>query len=187
MKLKQKSIAHNTAPASSRRISRIINGRETSDGAGVDLRRYIGTPELSMLDPFLLLDVFRSDQPDQYIGGFPPHPHRGFETVTYLLAGRFRHNDSAGHSGVLLPGGVQWMSAGSGIEHSEMPEQESGLVHGFQLWINLPADRKMQPPRYREFDPEQVPVVGGGEPEQRELILPDVGVGVDDGLVTDPG
>jgi redox-sensitive bicupin YhaK (pirin superfamily) len=126
----------------------------------VRLRRLIGSPELEMLDPFLMLDAFRSDDPDDYIAGFPPHPHRGFETVTYLLAGRMRHRDSAGHQGVLRSGGVQWMTAGRGIEHSEMPEQENGLMSGFQLWINLPAAQKMSTPRYQEFDPEQIPLEG---------------------------
>ncbi len=141
-----------------RSIARMIQGRETSDGAGVKLRRYIATPELDMLDPFLLLDSFRSDDPDDYIAGFPPHPHRGFETVTYLLAGRMRHKDSTGREGVIQAGGVQWMTAGSGIEHSEMPEQEQGLLDGFQLWVNLPAAKKMQQPRYQEFEPEQIPL-----------------------------
>ncbi len=147
----------NTAPGPLRTISRTVTGVETSDGAGVRLRRLIASPELDMLDPFLLLDVFRSDDPDDYIAGFPPHPHRGFETVTYLLAGRFRHRDSAGHEGVIRAGGVQWMTAGSGIEHSEMPEQEQGLLYGFQLWVNLPAADKMIPPRYQEIEAGAIP------------------------------
>lgn len=141
-----------------RRFTHIVHGRETSDGAGVRLRRYIASPELDMLDPFLLLDVFRSDDPNDYIAGFPPHPHRGFETVTYLLHGQMRHKDSAGHEGVIRAGGVQWMTAGSGIEHSEMPEQDNGLLYGFQIWVNLPASEKMRPPRYQEFEPEQIPL-----------------------------
>lgn len=141
-----------------RHVTRIINGRETSDGAGVRLRRIIGSPELDMLDPFLMLDAFRSDDPDDYIAGFPPHPHRGFETVTYLLAGCMQHRDSAGHAGVIRSGGVQWMTAGSGIEHSEMPQQEKGLLSGFQLWVNLPAEQKMQQPRYQEYEPEEIPL-----------------------------
>lgn len=141
-----------------RRVTAITRGVETADGAGVRLRRLIASPELNMLDPFLLLDVFNSDKPDDYIAGFPPHPHRGFETVTYLLAGRMRHRDSTGHAGVIKAGGVQWMTAGRGIEHSEMPEQERGLLRGFQLWINLPAARKMTAPRYQEFEPEAIPV-----------------------------
>jgi redox-sensitive bicupin YhaK (pirin superfamily) len=142
-----------------RPIRQIVNGQPVSDGAGVELTRLIGTPTLDMLDPFLLLDVMRSDRPDDYLAGFPPHPHRGFETVTYLLAGRFRHRDSTGNEGVLAPGGVQWMNAGKGIVHSEMPEQEEGLLHGFQLWINLPKRHKMAPPAYQEYAPQQVPEV----------------------------
>ncbi len=141
-----------------RKVAQIVHGRETSDGAGVRLRRIIGSPELNMLDPFLLLDAFRSDDPDDYIAGFPPHPHRGFETVTYLLAGCMQHRDSAGHAGILRAGGVQWMTAGRGIEHSEMPRQENGLLSGFQLWVNLPAGQKMEPPRYQEYEPEQIPL-----------------------------
>lgn len=141
-----------------RSVTKILEGMETSDGAGVSLRRYIPTPQLDMLDPFLLLDMFSSDNPDDYMAGFPPHPHRGFETVTYLLHGKMRHKDSAGHEGVIHAGGVQWMTAGSGIEHSEMPEQDNGLLQGFQLWVNLPASQKMMPPRYQELEPEQIPV-----------------------------
>lgn len=152
-----------TEKRTTRSIQRIIHGMETSDGAGVNLRRYIASPELDMLDPFLLLDVFSSKDADDYIAGFPPHPHRGFETVTYLLAGRMRHRDSAGHEGVIQAGGVQWMTAGSGIEHSEMPEQEDGLLAGFQLWVNLPAAKKMMPPRYQELEPGQIPVESLGE------------------------
>lgn len=139
-----------------RRISFVTQGRPATDGAGVKLTRIIGTQQLNMLDPFLLLDCFESDQPDDYIAGFPAHPHRGFETVTYLLNGRMRHQDSAGNEGVIEPGGVQWMTAGKGIVHSEMPEQEEGLLKGFQLWVNLPAKEKMRAPGYQEFSPEQV-------------------------------
>ncbi|MFW2374665.1 MAG: pirin family protein [Gammaproteobacteria bacterium] len=141
-----------------RNVIKILSGRETSDGAGVRLTRYIASPDLDMLDPFLLLDAFHSDDPDDYIAGFPPHPHRGFETVTYLINGRFRHKDSAGNEGVIKAGGVQWMTAGRGIEHSEMPEQEQGLVFGFQLWVNLPASKKMMAPRYQEIDAKHIPV-----------------------------
>lgn len=133
-------------------------GAETSDGAGVTLRRMVGSPEVGMVDPLLMLDAFGSDQPSDYIGGFPDHPHRGFETVTYLLAGRMRHKDNAGHEGVIEPGGVQWMTAGRGIVHSEMPEQEDGLLEGFQLWINLPAAKKMSEPAYQEFPASKIPV-----------------------------
>jgi len=133
-------------------------GQPASDGAGVKLTRIIGTQALNVLDPFLLLDAFESDRPDDYIGGFPSHPHRGFETVTYLLAGRMRHKDNAGNEGVIEPGGVQWMTAGSGIVHSEMPEQEDGLLMGFQLWVNLPARAKMSSPGYQEFPAAKVPL-----------------------------
>ena len=140
-----------------RRLSRIIKGMPATDGAGVELTRVIGQPVLPMLDPFLLLDVFRSDRPEDYIAGFPPHPHRGFETVTYLLAGRMRHKDNAGHEGIIEPGGIQWMTAGKGIVHSEMPEQEHGMLEGFQLWINLPAKHKMDKAAYQEYSAEQIP------------------------------
>jgi quercetin 2,3-dioxygenase len=133
-------------------------GVPASDGAGVRMTRIIGSPQLDMLDPFLLLDCFESDRPEDYIGGFPSHPHRGFETVTYLLAGRMRHKDNAGNEGVIEPGGVQWMTAGRGIVHSEMPEQEDGLLRGFQLWVNLPAQAKMTAPGYQEFSPAEVPL-----------------------------
>lgn len=145
-----------------RSIKRQLRGQETADGAGVRLTRVIGTHQLLQLDPFLLLDEFRSDNPDDYIGGFPAHPHRGFETVTYLLAGKVEHRDNAGHAGLLQAGGVQWMTAGRGVIHSEMPMQENGLLAGFQLWVNLPADQKMTQPRYQEFDQAEIPL------EQRE-------------------
>jgi len=140
-----------------RRLTRLVRGMATSDGAGVELTRVIGSPELPMLDPFLMLDVFRSDDPDDYIAGFPPHPHRGFETVTYILNGRMRHQDNAGHEGVIEPGGVQWMTAGRGIVHSEMPEQQDGLLAGFQLWVNLPAAHKLDAPVYQEFPDAMIP------------------------------
>jgi len=130
----------------------------TSDGAGVALKRVLGSPELEMLDPFLLLDEFRSDEPGDYIAGFPDHPHRGFETVTYLLAGRMRHQDNQGHAGVIEAGGIQWMTAGRGIVHSEMPEQEDGLLWGFQLWVNLPAEQKWVAPGYQEHPASAIPV-----------------------------
>lgn len=148
----------NSTSHQDRHVVQIVHGRETSDGAGVRLRRIIASPELGMLDPFLLLDAFRSDDPDDYIAGFPPHPHRGFETVTYLLAGCMQHRDSTGRAGVLHAGGVQWMTAGRGIEHSEMPKQENGLLSGFQLWVNLPAGQKMAQPRYQEYEPEEIPL-----------------------------
>lgn len=141
-----------------RSVARIIKGMPATDGAGVELTRVIGQPALPMLDPFLLLDAFRSDKPEDYIAGFPPHPHRGFETVTYMLAGRMRHKDNAGHEGVIAPGGIQWMTAGKGIVHSEMPEQEHGMLEGFQLWINLPASHKMSDAAYQEYPAEHIPV-----------------------------
>lgn len=143
----------------SRPVTRIIRGVPASDGAGVKLNRVIGTSIVPDIDPFLMLDEFRSDQAGDYIAGFPDHPHRGFETVTYMLAGRMRHQDNHGHSGLMVPGSVQWMTAGRGIVHSEMPEQEDGLMWGFQLWVNLPARDKMNAPRYQEFSPESIPVV----------------------------
>lgn len=133
-------------------------GVPTTDGAGVNMTRIIGTPELDHLDPFLLFDVFESDNPDDYIAGFPPHPHRGFETVTYMLAGQMRHRDNAGNEGVIRAGGVQWMTAGRGIIHSEMPEQEDGLMWGTQLWVNLPQQDKMTAPAYREFTAAEIPL-----------------------------
>lgn len=141
-----------------RRVSRIIKGMPVTDGAGVELTRVIGQPVLPMLDPFLLLDAFRSDKPEDYIAGFPSHPHRGFETVTYLLTGRMRHKDNAGHEGVIESGGIQWMTAGKGIVHSEMPEQENGMLEGFQLWINLPASHKMGEATYQEYSAEHIPL-----------------------------
>ena len=161
------SSAETTSPtgSTSRELLMLTPGIPASDGAGVRLTRIIGSPELNMIDPLLLLDCFESDDPDDYIAGFPDHPHRGFETVTYILAGRMRHKDNAGHEGVIGPGGVQWMTAGRGIVHSEMPEQEDGLLMGFQLWINLPAAEKMTAPSYQEFAAAEIPVEtldGGG-------------------------
>lgn len=140
-----------------RRVTKIVRGRPASDGAGVRLTRVIGTETLPDLDPFLLLDEFRSDEARDYLAGFPDHPHRGFETVTYMLAGRMRHGDNQGNTGLLRPGSVQWMTAGRGIVHSEMPEQENGLLWGFQLWVNLPARDKMTAPRYQDIEPEAIP------------------------------
>jgi len=144
---------------SERSIIRRIRGTDTSDGAGVRLKRIIGQPGLDMLDPFLLLDEFRSDTADDYLAGFPEHPHRGFETVTYMLAGHMRHGDNHGNQGDLGPGSVQWMTAGRGILHSEMPQQENGLMWGFQLWVNLPAKDKLTEPRYQDIDPARIPTV----------------------------
>ncbi len=141
-----------------RSIIQTTKGIPATDGAGVKLTRIIASPELDMVDPLLLLDRFESDRPDDYIAGFPTHPHRGFETVTYMLAGRMRHKDNAGNEGVIAPGGVQWMKAAKGILHSEMPEQEDGLLKGFQLWINLPAANKLDAPGYQEFAADDMPV-----------------------------
>ncbi len=143
---------------STRELRQIVNGDQVSDGAGVQLKRIIGSPQINMLDPFLIFDAFGSDKPQEYLAGFPPHPHRGFETVTYMLAGKMRHEDNAGHAGVIETGGVQWMTAGRGIIHSEMPEQEEGLLAGFQLWVNLPASQKMSEPRYQERSAREIPV-----------------------------
>jgi redox-sensitive bicupin YhaK (pirin superfamily) len=143
----------------SRQVVQTLRGQPASDGAGVKLTRVIGQPRLPDLDPFLLLDEFGTDKPEDYIAGFPEHPHRGFETVTYMLDGRMRHKDNHGHEGVLEPGAVQWMTAGRGIVHSEMPEQREGRMRGFQLWMNLPARDKMQTPNYQEFGGERLPVV----------------------------
>ena len=145
------------APAA--RITRTVRGMPASDGAGVKLTRVIGSPQLPDLDPFLLLDEFGTDRPEDYLAGFPEHPHRGFETVTYMLDGRMRHKDNHGNEGVLVPGSVQWMTAGRGLVHSEMPEQEEGRMRGFQLWVNLPGREKMTAPRYQEFAPDRIPQV----------------------------
>ena len=142
-----------------RNIEYLVEGIETSDGAGVNLTRIIGSPELNMLDPFLLLDEFGSDNPNDYIAGFPPHPHRGFETITYMINGKFTHKDTAGNEGHLSDGGVQWMTAGKGVIHSEMPEQTEGLVRGFQLWFNLPKEKKMIDPAYHDIQADQIPIV----------------------------
>lgn len=141
------------------RVGRKLRGQPTSDGAGVRLTRVIGGGELPDLDPFLLLDEFGTDRAEDYIAGFPEHPHRGFETVTYMLDGRMRHKDNHGNEGVLVPGSVQWMTAGRGLVHSEMPEQQEGRMRGFQLWVNLPARDKMTDPRYQEFAPERIPLL----------------------------
>ena len=142
-----------------RPIRQRLRGQATSDGAGVRLTRVIGTSQMPELDPFLMLDEFGSDRPGDYIAGFPSHPHRGFETVTYMLDGRMRHKDNHGNEGLLMPGSVQWMTAGRGIVHSEMPEQDHGLMRGFQLWVNLPAKDKMGAPQYQEFAAERIPEV----------------------------
>jgi len=140
-----------------RAVERVITGQPTSDGAGVKLTRVLTQPLQRRLDPFLMLDAFGTDDPQDYIGGFPNHPHRGFETVTYMIAGRMRHRDNAGHEGLLTNGSVQWMTAGRGIIHSELPEQEDGRMEGFQLWLNLPAKDKMRAPWYRDIGSDEIP------------------------------
>jgi hypothetical protein len=143
--------------ANPRGVERLVAGKETSDGAGVRLTRVLTQPLQRRLDPFLMLDAFGSSDPDDYIAGFPDHPHRGFETVTYMIAGRMQHRDSAGHEGLLENGGVQWMTAGRGVIHSEIPQQEEGVMEGFQLWLNLPGRDKMSAPWYRDFKAAELP------------------------------
>lgn len=159
----------------SARVLRSIRGMPTSDGAGVRLTRVIGTPSLPELDPFLMLDEFGTERAEDYIAGFPDHPHRGFETVTYMLDGRMRHKDNHGNEGLLTPGSVQWMTAGRGLVHSEMPEQESGRMRGFQLWVNLPARDKMSDPRYQEFAPERIPQLAPADGVSVKVIAGTVG------------
>lgn len=167
----------NTAATSSHsaRVARVIRGRPTSDGAGVKLTRVIGGPDLPELDPFLLLDEFGTDRAEDYLAGFPSHPHRGFETVTYMLDGRMRHKDNHGNEGLLTPGSVQWMTAGRGLVHSEMPEQESGRMRGFQLWVNLPARDKMTDPKYQEYAPDRIPVANPAAGVSVKVIAGQVG------------
>lgn len=153
-------------PLESRSVARIVRGMPTSDGAGVKLTRVIGSQTLDHLDPFLLLDEFKSDDPSDYIAGFPDHPHRGFETVTYMLAGSMEHADHAGNRGLLTGGGAQWMTAGRGIIHSETPRQEKGLMWGFQLWVNLPARLKMTAPRYQDIEPPAIPEIAIGRSQK---------------------
>ena len=177
---------------STRALQQVIQSVPASDGAGVKLRRSLGRTQGLRVDPFLMLDEFSSEDPNDYIAGFPVHPHRGFETVTYLIDGHMLHEDHLGHRGDLKSGGVQWMTAGRGIVHSEMPQQERGRMRGFQLWINLPAREKMKPASYRDIQPSEIPVAnlpGGGrvkviagafDPEGRAIPGPIRG------LTTDP-
>ena len=141
-----------------RPVLKTVKGMPASDGAGVRLTRILGTPDMQAFDPFLMLDHFDTAEASDYVGGFPDHPHRGFETVTYMLEGKMRHGDNKGRSGVIETGGVQWMRAGRGIVHSEMPEQVEGRMRGFQLWVNLPSHLKMSEPDYQEFDDARIPV-----------------------------
>lgn len=165
----------------SKKVSSLVQGVPTNDGAGVKLTRIIGSGQLKMLDPFLLLDCFESDNPDDYIAGFPPHPHRGFETVTYIIDGQMRHADSRGNEGVIKSGGVQWMTVGRGILHSEMPEQQDGLLKGFQLWINLPKSHKMCEPKYQEFSAQNLPMDDSSDDYHATVIS-----GVTDNAVKGP-
>ena len=142
-----------------RSLLAVVNGMPTSDGAGVSLLRVVGTPQIDYLDPFLMLDEFKNDDPGAYVAGFPEHPHRGFETVSYMKQGAMKHRDSAGNEGIIQDGGVQWMTAGRGIIHSEMPQQTEGLLWGYQLWVNLPAAHKMTAPRYQDIQTDDIPEV----------------------------
>jgi redox-sensitive bicupin YhaK (pirin superfamily) len=171
-----------------RRIIKAVTGQPTSDGAGVRLTRMVGTPALDHLDPFLLLDEFKSDRADDYLAGFPDHPHRGFETVTYMLAGAMRHQDHVGNQGELVAGSVQWMTAGRGIIHSEMPRQKDGLMWGFQLWVNLPARDKMTAPRYQDIAPERIPEVTLADGVRARVIAGHAGgvSGPVEGIATQP-
>lgn len=155
--MKTHSLLSTEQVSQSRTVERLVAGQATSDGAGVKLTRVLTQPLQQRLDPFLMLDAFGSDQPDDYIAGFPDHPHRGFETITYMIAGRMRHRDSAGHEGLLENGGVQWMTAGRGVIHSEIPQQQEGVMEGFQLWLNLPGKDKMTAPWYRDFAAAELP------------------------------
>lgn len=163
------------AANASRTVVRKVRGQPTSDGAGVRMTRVMGTPILDHFDPFLLLDEFRSDDPNDYIAGFPDHPHRGFETVTYMLAGRMKHGDNQGNTGLLGPGSVQWMTAGRGIVHSEFPEQEEGLMWGFQLWVNLPASDKFTAPRYQDIQADGIPEAELGDGVSARVITGELG------------
>jgi redox-sensitive bicupin YhaK (pirin superfamily) len=170
-----------------RTVQRVIIGQETSDGGGVRLKRSLGSAQLDHLDPFLLLDEFKSAEGSDYVAGFPDHPHRGFETVTYMLAGAMEHRDHKGNRGYLVPGSVQWMTAGRGIIHSEMPKQEDGLMWGFQLWVNLPAAHKMDPPRYQDIPPGEIPERTQDESRIRVIAGESGGVtGPVRGIVTAP-
>lgn len=175
------------APGRVREVGQVVEAQPFTEGAGVHLRRAIGTRALPMLDPFLMLDEIKSRNPEDYVAGFPTHPHRGFETVTIMLEGAMEHRDSLGNHGRLGPGTAQWMTAGHGILHSEMPKQVSGLFHGFQLWVNLPRARKMMPPRYQDIEAARIPVLGVQEASVR-LVAGSIGQaeGPVEGIVTAP-
>lgn len=167
----------------SRQIKRLITARDSMDGAGVKLKRSIGQSEATRIDPFLMLDAFSSENPEDYIAGFPPHPHRGFETVTYMIDGHMIHRDHMGNEGDLRTGGVQWMRAGRGVIHEERPQRVDGLMRGFQLWINLPAEEKMLPASYQNIEPEQV-AIHQGAGYQLKVIAGEITLG--DKTVTGP-
>ncbi len=167
-----------------RTVRQLIQAAAVTEGAGVTVHRTLGTPALRRLDPFLMLDHFGSDDPDDYIAGFPDHPHRGFITFTYMIDGHMRHQDSMGNKGDLRSGGAQWMKAASGVIHSEMPQQSNGLMRGFQLWINLPAAEKMADPVYQEFSPEAIPEIRQGAVRVRLLAG---NYGGKRGVIDDPG
>jgi len=171
-----------------RQIVHIQAPRAVSDGAGVRIKRLIGTPDLDHVDPFLIFDAFGSDRADDYIAGFPPHPHRGIETVTYMLAGYMRHEDNQGRSGDLGPGDVQWMTAGRGIVHSEMPRQQDGLLRGFQIWVNLPRAKKMTEPRYQDIPARDIPDARPAEGVTLRVIAGTLGdiAGAVTGIAADP-
>jgi quercetin 2,3-dioxygenase len=175
------------APARPREVTQLVDAQPTIEGAGVHLRRSLGTRALPLIDPFLMLDELHSDNPDDYVRGFPSHPHRGFETVTYMIQGAMEHRDSLGNHGHLGPGSTQWMTAGHGIIHSEMPQQENGLMWGFQLWVNLPAARKLTRPRYQDLAPERIVEVSVGDAAVRLVAGEAHGRrGPVDGIVTAP-
>lgn len=172
-----------------REIKTIIHSKPTMDGAGVELNRVFGYPEIPLFDPFLLLDDFGSDNPDKYIAGFPFHPHRGIETVTYLLEGEVEHQDSIGNKGVITAGGVQWMTAGSGIIHQEMPAiTDSNSMRGFQLWLNLPSSKKMMPPRYQNLNKDQIPTIMSEEGLTARVICGNFAgvIGPIEDIITEP-
>jgi len=166
-----------------RKVTQTLKAIEVTEGAGVSVHRSIGSPALKNLDPFLLLDHFSSHDPDDYIAGFPDHPHRGFITLTYMLDGHMLHQDSMGNKGNLVAGGAQWMKAASGVIHSEMPQQAEGLMSGFQLWINLPAAEKLTSPEYQEYSPRSIPVVESDD-SQVKIICGEYAASK--GLITDP-
>src|ERR1700761_2782596 len=162
--------AEKPAAIANRRVIRTFPGMPTQDGAGVKLTRLIGTPQLPDIDPILMLDTFRSDNPNDYVAGFPEHPHRGFETVSYMIKGSIAHLDNHGGKGIVTDGGVQWMTAGRGVAHSEMPAQTNGQLFGFQLWLNLPAKEKMRDPWYADIPASDIPQVDLGNGNSAKLI-----------------